>query len=150
MADLTAEEIEGGCSEYVAHGNIGAYCRWKPALRRYGKVYCKRHDPVRTKAEGDERSKKYIADLRGAQQRREANDQRLRDEGYGNGYAQAKKERAKDMNIDSPELIEQIEEMFADGTSFTTFIRARDNKAGVEECYLTMKSEWLALRETKS
>ncbi len=43
---------------------------------------------------------------------------------------------------------EKVEVLFADTPSFTTFIRARDGKAGVEECYLIIKSEWPALKHT--
>lgn len=44
---------------------------------------------------------------------------------------------------DEEEIRKQVETLFADTPTFTTFIRTRDNKAGVEECYLIMKSEWL-------
>ena len=42
---------------------------------------------------------------------------------------------------------ERIEALFADNTGTTTFIRKRDNKAGVEECHLIIKGEWQALKE---
>ncbi len=43
----------------------------------------------------------------------------------------------------------EIESLFADGTTHHTFIRGRDNRSSVEECYLILKSEWQALKSKR-
>ena len=78
---LTPGEIKQGCSEYIDHGGIGSYCMFKPTLKRYGKIYCTRHDPVRLKARMDKRLAQDEEARKRAEQGKINNDGRLRQEG---------------------------------------------------------------------
>lgn len=75
---LTDEEIRKGCSAYIDHGGIGAYCRLKPYIRHGGKIYCKRHNPIRLKAESDERSREFLANLEQAQEQRRTLEENIK------------------------------------------------------------------------
>lgn len=44
-------------------------------------------------------------------------------------------------------VLEEIEYMFSDNDGTVTFIKRRDNKAGVEDCKLIVADEWQAFRE---
>jgi len=79
---LTPEEIKQGCSAYIDHGGgVGFYCRLKPTLKRNGRIYCTRHDPVKLKTISDKRRDKYIKDLDRAEQSRKNYTERLKQEG---------------------------------------------------------------------
>lgn len=104
---LTEEEVEQGCSAYIPHWGLGCYCVLKPTLKRYGRIYCTLHDPVRLKAIGDKRAAEFIDNLHKAEKFRKDSAERLRREGYSEAIAKIRElvEGAKltDRDIESTE-----------------------------------------------
>lgn len=71
---LTDDEFRKGCSVYVDHGGgIGFFCEWKPYIKVGNKIYCRRHNPIRLRAESAERTRKFLAESLEAEANRKAN-----------------------------------------------------------------------------